>query len=158
MSIFALVVPFITGTPKQEVKDSAVQSTQIEVVKAEVVPVAPTLAEPEVIPTDPEDYAHYKVKKTWGEDQWNSFNELVNHEAGFDGVKKVNPTSGAYGIPQCLPVSKCVAEYPDFKTNHISQIDWMIDYVSQRYGNPNDAWYFWQYIAPTKSKAHSNWY
>lgn len=153
VTILYVISQFQNYAPKKT-ESTIIKLPVVEKVEAKVEVSAPS--EPQPIPTDPEDYAHYKVVQEWGEEQWNSFSELANHEAGFDGVQKVNPTSGAYGIPQCLPVSKCIADYPDFKTNPTSQINWMVDYVKSRYGSPKEAWYFWQYEAP-KINGH-NWY
>lgn len=42
--------------------------------------------------------------------------------------------SRAYGIPQALPGYKMASAGPDWKTNPITQIRWMIGYVNGRYG------------------------
>ena len=41
----------------------------------------------------------------------------------------------AYGIPQSLPGSKMASHGADWKTNPVTQLRWMKDYVSNRYGS-----------------------
>ncbi len=60
-----------------------------------------------------------------------------------------NRYSGAYGIPQALPASKMASEGSDYLTNYETQINWGLNYIQRRYGNP------------TKALSHSNstgWY
>jgi hypothetical protein len=49
-----------------------------------------------------------------------------------------NRFSGACGIPQALPCSKI----PDMSP--AGQIEWGLGYIASRYGNPTNAWRFWQ--------------
>ncbi|MDO4978565.1 MAG: G5 domain-containing protein [Candidatus Saccharibacteria bacterium] len=55
-----------------------------------------------------------------------------------------NASSGAYGIPQALPGDKMSSIAPDWETNPVTQIRWMIGYVNGRYGGWNGAWDWWQ--------------
>ena len=55
-----------------------------------------------------------------------------------------NRTSGAYGIGQALPASKMAPFGADYLTNPITQVRWMISYVTGRYGSACGAWAFWQ--------------
>ena len=50
-----------------------------------------------------------------------------------------NP-SGAYGIPQALPGSKMGAFGGDWRDSATTQIEWGLDYIDGRYGNPCGAW------------------
>ncbi len=43
-------------------------------------------------------------------------------------------TSEAYGLPQALPGTKMKSAGPDWETNPITQIRWMIGYLKGRYG------------------------
>lgn len=68
---------------------------------------------------------------------------LIYKESGCR-VDSMNRYSGAYGIPQALPGSKMATAGPDWKTNPVTQIRWMIGYVNGRYGGWAEAWSFWQ--------------
>jgi hypothetical protein len=139
----------------------------VEKVEAKVEPVAPTPAEPQ-IPNDPEGYAHYKVKQVWGEKEWDSFYQLIDHESGWM-IGRLNKSSLACSIGQALP---CTKIYPQATKEWIKankrvetingrtfwflpnpdtkqEIDWTITYIQKRYGSPQSAWSFW--------KSH-NWY
>jgi hypothetical protein len=90
-----------------------------------------------------EEYAHRRSDEVFGVGHWNSLNRLVMVESGWN-YQAVNKSSYAWGLPQCLPVSKCLAVYPDFKTNPRSQIEWMlVNYIKPRYGTPTNALNFW---------------
>ena len=67
--------------------------------------------------------------------------DLIYHESGCR-VDAENP-SGAYGIPQALPGSKMAAVAADWATNPVTQIKWMIGYVTGRYGGWSKALEYW---------------
>ncbi|WP_273845389.1 hypothetical protein [Rubrobacter calidifluminis] len=72
--------------------------------------------------------------------QWGAFDRLAMRESGWNRFAR-NPSSGAYGIPQALPESKLPPAGRSTGGSHAGpQIGWMIDYIRQRYGNPNSAW------------------
>lgn len=50
-----------------------------------------------------------------------------------------NRYSGAYGIPQALPASKMASAGSDYLTNYETQINWGLNYIQRRYGNPSNA-------------------
>jgi cell wall-associated NlpC family hydrolase len=83
----------------------------------------------------------------WG-NEWDDFNALVMSESGWD-VHATNPSSGAYGIPQALPGSKMASAGKDWQTNGDTQLQWMMGYIADRYGDPTKAWSFHQ---------KNNWY
>jgi hypothetical protein len=76
-------------------------------------------------------------------DQIDSFNQIISHESSWN-VFAINPTSGAYGLPQALPGWKMFETGPDWMFDPLTQIRWAYDYMCQRYGSPNAAWAFWQ--------------
>ncbi|MFF9641224.1 aggregation-promoting factor C-terminal-like domain-containing protein [Kitasatospora aureofaciens] len=80
--------------------------------------------------------------------QFGCLDQIYIHESGWK-VYATNPSSGAYGIPQSLPGDKMVGAGSDWQTNPATQIQWGLDYIKGRYGDPCSAWSFWQ--------AH-NWY
>jgi hypothetical protein len=59
--------------------------------------------------------------------------ELIRRESGGK-VNAVNPTTGAYGLPQALPGYKMASAGPDWRTNPVTQIRWMVGYVADRWG------------------------
>lgn len=67
---------------------------------------------------------------------------LIYHESGCR-VNATNASSGAYGIPQSLPGNKMAAMGDDWETNPITQIRWMINYVTKRYGGWSQAMTWW---------------
>ncbi|MDT2669999.1 phage tail tape measure protein [Enterococcus dongliensis] len=68
---------------------------------------------------------------------------IVNHESSWN-PQATNPGSGAYGLPQSLPASKLASAGSDWRTNPITQLRWMRDYVNGRYGGANGALAFWK--------------
>jgi len=88
------------------------------------------------------------LARGWGMDQWPPLKALWTKESGWN-AKAVNPSSGAWGIPQSLPAEKMRSSGADYLTNPRTQIDWGLGYIAGRYGSPAGAW------------AHSqatNWY
>ena len=79
----------------------------------------------------------------FGVDQMSCLVPLWDHESGWN-ASAANPSSGAYGIPQALPGSKMAANGADWQTNPATQIDWGLDYIAGRYGDPCGAWGYWQ--------------
>ena len=67
--------------------------------------------------------------------------QLIYHESGCR-VDATNASSGAYGIPQALPGSKMAAYGDDWRTNPVTQIKWMANYV-RKYGGWQGAMQFW---------------
>lgn len=73
----------------------------------------------------------------FGPQHWPALYNLWMRESGWRPNAR-NPRSGACGIPQALPCRKI----PDMSTE--GQIRWGLDYIGGRYGNPTNAWRFWQ--------------
>lgn len=73
--------------------------------------------------------------------------QIINNESGSNPYA-INKSSGACGIPQALPCSKLLNKIGSLE-NIAGQVQWMIDYVSDRYTTPKNALYFWQVVAPT---------
>lgn len=67
---------------------------------------------------------------------------LIYHESGCR-VNATNSSSGAYGIPQALPGSKMSSVGADWETNPVTQIKWMAQYVTGRYGGWGQAMSYW---------------
>ncbi|MFG2003752.1 lytic transglycosylase domain-containing protein [Spirillospora sp. NPDC048911] len=79
---------------------------------------------------------------------WPSLKTLWEHESNWN-ERAVNPSSGAYGIPQALPGDKLASAGADWRTSSPTQIAWGLGYIKARYKDPCGAWSWWQ--------AH-NWY
>jgi hypothetical protein len=75
----------------------------------------------------------------WGEEQYKCLNRLWTKESNWNYQAR-NPRSGAHGIAQALPASKMEKVGTDWRTNPITQIQWGLLYVSERYDTPCAAW------------------
>lgn len=70
----------------------------------------------------------------WGADQMAPLIRLWNQESGWNAYA-VNPSSGAYGIPQSLGHG-----HPYDLGDYANQIQWGLNYIRGRYGSPSAAW------------------
>lgn len=77
----------------------------------------------------------YIQRWDWGFDQYSCLVKLWNRESNWR-VNAMNPSSGAYGIPQSLPGTKMASEGADWLTNGETQIRWGAKYIKGRYGSP----------------------
>jgi hypothetical protein len=75
--------------------------------------------------------------------QFGCFDWIVSRESGWN-VTARNPSSGAYGLGQALPGDKMASAGPDWETNPVTQIDWTLSYMDERYGSPCAAQGFWE--------------
>ena len=75
----------------------------------------------------------------WGEGQYKCLDRLWTRESNWNYQAR-NPRSGAHGIAQALPASKMEKVGTDWRTNPITQIQWGLLYVSERYDTPCAAW------------------
>jgi hypothetical protein len=80
--------------------------------------------------------------------QYPYLNDLWTHESnwrwnvcnGGSTYPSCNYTGSAYGIPQADPGSKMASIGPDWATDGLTQVTWGLNYISQKYGNPQNAW------------------
>ena len=79
------------------------------------------------------------AERGWTGSEWDALYELWRRESTWD-PNAVNPSSGAYGIPQALPAYKMSTAGSDWLTNPATQIRWGMGYISGRYGDPCTAW------------------
>jgi hypothetical protein len=70
----------------------------------------------------------------WTMAQWPPLLALWNQESGWNPYA-VNPSSGAYGIPQSLGHG-----HPYNLGDYANQVRWGLAYISGRYGSPAAAW------------------
>jgi uncharacterized protein YabE (DUF348 family) len=75
----------------------------------------------------------------WTGSQWTCLDNLFQRESGWN-PHAMNPSSGAYGIPQALPGSKMGTVAGDWRTNPATQITWGLNYIASVYGTPCGAW------------------
>lgn len=85
-------------------------------------------------------YAKGQVINQWGEEHWEAFYNIVKNESGWN-PNLINKKSGACGLFQMYP---CKKTSKDYKTSYKAQIKAGINYILGRYGNPINAWSFWQ--------------
>lgn len=72
----------------------------------------------------------------WTGNEWAALNALWTQESGWNNLAK-NPSSGAYGIAQALPASKYpLAGQAAGGSDPTAQIQWGLQYIRQRYGDP----------------------
>lgn len=83
-----------------------------------------------------------KVIAKWGEDQWPAMKYILDHESGGN-PQAINKSSGACGLPQALPCSKLLNVIGSLD-NVDGQLDWMVNYIAQRYSTPTNAETFHQ--------------
>jgi hypothetical protein len=93
------------------------------------------------------DWSHYakwiaRKRYGWRGRDWIALWKLWDWESGWEPTAD-NPTSSAYGIPQCLLElhETCNADYV---TRAKRQVDWGLLYIDGRYGSPAAAWRFHQ--------------
>lgn len=72
----------------------------------------------------------------WTGAEFDALNKLWTRESGWN-PNAVNPSSGAYGIPQALPAAQ---GHPYALGDAQGQIAWGLNYIAGRYGDPINAW------------------
>lgn len=89
----------------------------------------------------------------WTGGQFDDLIKLWDKESGWrwSAINPLNgnPETAAYGIPQSLPGRKMAAFGANWKDDGAVQIDWGLNYIAGRYGNPSAAWKYWN---------ENNWY
>jgi hypothetical protein len=92
-----------------------------------------------ITPSGPLQAYARKLLAAYGwSNQWGAFNDIVMRESGWN-VHALNPSSGAYGIPQALPASKMASAGADWRTSGFTQLRWMMSYLKSRWGSPANA-------------------
>lgn len=84
-----------------------------------------------------EDVARKRARNQygWTGEDWRAIDSIIERESSWN-PNAVNPSSGAYGIPQINP-----SAHPDanLQGDPIGQIKWLLSYIRQRYGSPTAA-------------------
>ena len=100
--------------------------------------------------------AMFKARQKWGDEHLASFEQLMNHESGYNPSAQ-NPKSSAFGMFQFM--DRTWASYGCTKTEEVdTQIDCGLKYIEKRYGNPTNAWKHWLARVPINGKDHGHWY
>ena len=79
----------------------------------------------------------------WTGTEFVCLDHIWTHESNWR-VSAHNSGSGAYGIPQAQPGCKMTSAGAYWRTNPATQIEWGLTYIAGKYGNPCEAWGFWQ--------------
>lgn len=91
-------------------------------------------------PSSPQQIAQSQLSSYgWNGGQWTYLEQLWQRESGWNPAA-TNPTSGAYGIAQALPATQMNSVSSNWKTDASTQIKWGMNYIKDRYGNPQAAW------------------
>ena len=88
---------------------------------------------------DPRSIARQLLATRGWSGQFSCLNALWQRESGWN-PRAMNPSSGAYGIPQALPGGKMASAGADWRTDPATQIRWGLSYIASRYGTPCGAW------------------
>jgi hypothetical protein len=99
----------------------------------------PAMAERvELSSADPRDIARALLPQFgFSVDEFGCLDSLWTKESGWR-VDADNPSSSAYGIPQALTATHDLGA--DYMTNPVTQIEWGLGYIRDRYGSPCGAW------------------
>lgn len=98
-----------------------------------MVYVAPTPAPTPVAVPTVADAKAYALKQL-GRTQFACLNDIVQHESKWD-PQATNRRSGAFGIPQAWPATKMASAGADWRWNPVTQVKWMLWYVTTKYGS-----------------------
>lgn len=132
------------GTRQHEAFLNAVRAQQVRSAPESSVSPAPVGMSAD---GDYQGYALRKLRQMGINDasQWNALRQLWQKESGWN-PNAVNRSSGAFGIAQILP-----SAHPTANRNMSAQeqIDWGLNYIMNRYGNPLAAW---------QHSQRTNWY
>jgi len=79
----------------------------------------------------------------FSEKEYKCLNSLWTKESHWN-YKARNKSSGAHGIAQALPATKMNVVSTDWRTNPVTQIQWGLLYISERYDSPCAAWNKWR--------------
>lgn len=90
---------------------------------------------------------HMAWQRGWVHGSWRCLRRLWNGESGWNHRAR-NPSSGAGGIPQALPMSKIATAGGDINSPR-TQIRWGLGYIHVRYGGPCRALSAWLSRSPS---------
>jgi hypothetical protein len=79
------------------------------------------------------------AKKGWTGAEWTALYDVEMREAGFS-LTAQNPSSGAFGMAQFINGPSEYAQYGGNSSTAAGQAVAMVNYIAQRYGDPEAAW------------------
>lgn len=136
------------GQTEVEVKEQSVttsSSTKKEEPKAEAKPKAEPKQEAKAEPIAESNneravFNQVVAEKGVSQSDAEKWSFIIEKESSFNAQAK-NPSSGAYGLAQSLPASK-MSTHGDIHDPRV-QLNWMYDYMVNRYGSISGAYDFW---------------
>lgn len=124
----------------KETSASAPSAARSETARS--TPSAPAPAPSSSGVTSPEENKAY-ARSVLSPTDFVCLNFIAQKESGWS-TTATNPSSGAYGVAQSLPASKMASSGADYRTNGKTQVNWMISYLTERYGSPCGGMAFWE--------------
>jgi len=101
-------------------------------------------------------YVRTEFARRFGDHHWGALDQLISHESGWNPSAR-NPSSGAYGLFQFMPLHFGGPLLPSGGSAGVpEQVRGGMDYIGGKYGNPSNAWAFWQRTDPRPYPGH--WY
>lgn len=128
-----------TPAPDREVARAATGATPATRSESNPAPTAPAPSSSGV--TSPEENKAY-ARSILSAADFICLNFIAEKESRWI-TTATNPSSGAYGVAQSLPATKMASAGADYLTNGRTQVNWMISYLSERYGSPCGGKAFW---------------
>lgn len=143
--------------PSLEVEEVTVSEVEPEVapepeVQPEVIEeVQPEVVEPEEAPTPSVDTSNMSAREAFdslaaekglSQAEIEGWAYIIERESNWD-PQATNASSGAYGLAQNIDPSRYASHGDDWATNPNTQLEWMYDYMSERYGSIHGALDFW---------------
>lgn len=134
----------VSAGPRTEVEAMAAAREAGPAFRAQLADAKESALAAKYTPAYSKAYARSYMQKKygWGSGEFSALVSLWNRESGWDH-RAMNPTSGAYGIPQSLPGDKMATEGSDWRTNPRTQIRWGLKYIQSTYGSPSATVAFW---------------
>ncbi|MGG5174561.1 hypothetical protein ACQQCD_05965 [Pseudarthrobacter sp. J1763] len=120
-------------------KAAAVKAAAAKAAAAKAAAAKAAAAVPVNDPAGAQAYAASQLSSHgWEQSEMQCLTTLWNKESDWT-TTATNADSGAYGIAQSLPAEKMSTAGSDWQTNYKTQINWGLQYISERYGSPCSA-------------------
>lgn len=131
------VAPIIEEEPETK-EETAVKNTEVSSPAPEITQTQ-TITVPVQGKNVYQDYAYSQFGNFgWTAEDFEALVNLWTRESNWN--PNAHSSSGAHGIAQALPASKMSVYGDDYLTNYVTQINWGLNYISSKYGNPTTAW------------------
>lgn len=150
--------PVVEETVQDEVASLEVEEVTVPEIEPEVTPevqpeVVEEVAAPEVesAPAPSADtsnmsareaFDHLAAQKGLSQAEIDGWAYIIERESNWD-PQATNASSGAYGLAQNIDPTRYASHGDDWATNPHTQLEWMYDYMNERYGSIQGALDFW---------------